>query len=104
MFYEEVQAIVDRAAELLPEPPRPGQHDAYGQWEALAIDTGRRLARVLGADVGLIRSLIADEQWAPVPHRPRRGLLLRVTLLTALRLGRTEPAAPLVHPSRLDAA
>jgi hypothetical protein len=94
MCYEEVQAIVAQVAELLPEPPCRGNAGAYGQWEDLTIDTARRLARLLDADTGLIRSLIAGEQRATAAGRDRRVLLLRVTLLTALQLRKAEPAPP----------
>jgi hypothetical protein len=100
MFYEEVRAVVDRAAELLPEPPRPGNAGAYGQWEALTIDTCRRLAWVLDADTDLIRSLISNEQGSSASCRERRRLLLRATLLVALQLGRAEPAGPRLHCER----
>jgi hypothetical protein len=84
MVYEETQVIVDRAAELLPDPPRPDNSAGYAGWAALTIDTGCQLARVLGADADLIRSLSRDERRTPVASRPRRRLLLKVALFAAL--------------------
>src|SRR5215470_3369688 len=111
MFYEEVRAIVDRAAELLPEPPHPRISGAYGRWAELVADTGRRLARILDSDTDLIRSLLADERneqnehSGPAPYHQRRGLLLRVALLAALEMRHAESVAPRSsHPIRLDAA
>jgi hypothetical protein len=80
MFYDEMQATVNRAAELLPEPPAPGNAEGYARWAALTLDIGRRLACLLEADTGLLSALIGDECTAPVACR---GLLLRVALLSA---------------------
>jgi hypothetical protein len=103
MVYEEVRAIVDRAAELLPEPPIPGMAGVYGSWEALVTGTGRRLAHLLGTDIDLIKRLIADERSAPAQYRQRRKVLLGLTMLAALelRLGKS-PVNPL--QCRLDVA
>jgi hypothetical protein len=92
MFYEEMQVTVDRAAELLPDPPRPGNLEGYARWEALTLDTGRLLARLLGADIDLLRSLIDDETLTPVQWRQRRRLLLRVALLWACQTVQRKPA------------
>lgn len=84
MFYNDVQAIVDRAAELMPEPPRSGDPQGCARWEALMIDTGRRLAEVLDADADLLRSLLSEERWLPAACCERRKLLLRVALCSTL--------------------
>jgi hypothetical protein len=101
VFYDEVQATVNRAAELLPEPPLPGYAEGYARWEALTVDVGRRLARVLEGDTGLLGALIDDESLAPVACRGRRGLLLRVALLAARQMaGRPATERPgLSRPS-----
>lgn len=92
MFYDEMQVTVDRAAELLPDPPRPGNPEGYARWEALTLDTGRLLARLLGADIDLLKSLIDDEYLTPVQWRHRRRLLLRVALLWACQTVQRQPA------------
>ena len=94
MFYEEMQATVDRAAELLPEPPSAGNPEGYARWEALTLDTGRQLARVLDADIGLLKTLMGDESWTPLAYRQRRRLLLRVALFAACQIARREHAEP----------
>jgi hypothetical protein len=83
MFYEEMRVTVDRAAELLPEPPCPGSAEVYERWEALTLDAGRRLARLLNADIGLLRTLMDDEFSTPARCRQRRRMLLRVAVLAA---------------------
>jgi hypothetical protein len=83
MRYEDMQVLVDQAAELLPEPPLPGNRDGYAGWTALTIDTGCQLARILGADTALLRSLLDEDQWTPAACRQRRRLLLSVALYTA---------------------
>jgi hypothetical protein len=94
MFYEDVQAVVDRAAELLPEPPRPGDWQARARWEDLLIATGRRLATLLDADTDLLRSLMGEERCLPAACRQRRGLLLRVALCSTLEMRKaTLPAS-----------
>lgn len=97
MYYEEMQVTVDRAAALLPAPPRPGNLEGYARWEALTLDTGRLLARVLGADVSLLKALIDDEYLTPADCRQRRRLLLRVALLWACQTTQDkswEPGTP----------
>jgi hypothetical protein len=42
MFYDEMQATVNRAAQLVPEPPAPGNAEGYARWAALTLDIGRR--------------------------------------------------------------
>jgi hypothetical protein len=86
MRYEEMQILVDQAAELLPNPPGPGDRDGYVGWRELTVDTGRQLARALGADPDLLRSLLTDDDWTPVSCRPRRRLLLSVALYSARQL------------------
>lgn len=94
MFYEDVQAIVDRAAELLPEPPRPGDPEGRARWEDLLIATGRRLAIVLDADTDLLRSLMGEKRCLPAACHQRRGLLLRVALCSTLEMRKAKfPAA-----------
>jgi hypothetical protein len=56
----------------------------------LTIDTGYRLARLLGADTGLCRSLSDDERCTPVIFRQRRRLLLDVAMFAALRMKKGE--------------
>jgi hypothetical protein len=90
MLFEEMQVIVDRAAELLPDPPGPCDPQGYASWAALTVDTGYRLARLLGADAGLCRSLSDDEHWTPVACRQRRRLLLDVAMLAALRMNKSD--------------
>jgi hypothetical protein len=90
MFYEDAQAIVDRAAELMPEPPRSGDLDGCARWEDLVVATGRRLALVLDADAGLLRSLMGEERPIPAGCRQRRGLLLHVALCTTLGMRKAE--------------
>jgi hypothetical protein len=88
MLYEEVQYLIDRAAELLPDPPSPGNAEGYAGWAALTLGTGCRLARILGADTDLLWSLSRDEHWTPFAWRQRRRLLLRVALYAALQAGK----------------
>lgn len=88
MFYDEMQVTVDRAAALLPDPPQPGDPEGYARWEALTLDTGRLLARVLDADIGQLRALMEDDRVTPVGCRPRRRLLLRVALLDVCKSDR----------------
>lgn len=117
MFYEEMRVTVDRAAELLPEPPCSGSAEIYERWEALTLDAGRRLARLLNADIGLLRTLMDDEFSTPAACRQRRRLLLRVAELAAcqprkgesVRLGvptRRSPAEGMFVPRQawLDAS
>lgn len=94
MFYDEMQVTVDRAAAMLPDPPRPGNLEGYARWEALTLDTGRLLARVLRCDVGLLKALIGDEGLTPVECRQRRRLLLRVALLWACQMSQGQPREP----------
>jgi hypothetical protein len=107
MWYDEVRAVVDRAAELLPEPPRAGDARGWAGWEELTLDTGRRLATLLSADISLIRVLLADESHAAEACRERRRLLLRVAALSARRTVKGEvietaqaAAADLLSPAR----
>jgi hypothetical protein len=93
MRYLDMQDLVDQAAQLLPEPPRAGNHDGYAGWTALTIDTGTRLAAILGGDPHTLRSLLDDDHWTPVACRQRRRLLLTVALYTA-RQRHKEPARP----------
>jgi hypothetical protein len=83
MFYEEMRWTVDRAAELLPEPPRWDNPEGYARWEALTLDTGRRISRMVNANTGMLRALMDDELCTPVACRQRRKMLLRVALLAA---------------------
>jgi hypothetical protein len=101
MLYEEARAIVDRAAELLPEPPDIEDSEAYGWWEALTLDTCRRLARVLRADTDLIKALTNDERRKSAAWRRRRRLLSRVTLLAATQLTASEPPRAAFRCTRL---
>jgi hypothetical protein len=99
MFYEDVQDVVDRAAELLPEPPRPGDLEGRARWEDLLIATGRRLATVIDADTDLLMSLMGEERWVPAACRQRRKLLLRVALCSTLETSKpTSPAAGVRRP------
>jgi hypothetical protein len=99
-----MQTIVDQAAELLPEPPRPGNREGYAGWTALTIDTGYQLARVLGGDPDLLRSLLDDDCWTPVGCRERRRLLLGVALYTARQQHKEFAAARPVIAGRVVAA
>jgi hypothetical protein len=101
MRYEEMQELVDQVAELLPNPPGRGDRDGYAGWTELAIDTGRQLARVLGPDPDLLRSLLADDGWAPVACRQRRRLLLTVALYTVRQLTRVAGADSADRPRRV---
>jgi hypothetical protein len=91
MFYDEMQVTVDAAAAMLPDPPPPGNLEGYARWEALTLDTGRLLARVLRADIGLLKTLIDDECLTPVECRQRRRLLLCVALLWACQMAQGKP-------------
>jgi hypothetical protein len=91
MFYDEMQVTVDTAAAMLPDPPPPGNLEGCVRWEALTLDTGRLLARVLKADIGLLKTLIDDDCLTPVECRQRRRLLLRVALLWACQMTQGKP-------------
>jgi hypothetical protein len=94
MFYEEFLPIVDRVAELLPEPPPLSDLGGYGRWEALTLDAGRRLAALADADTALLRGLLDGDYRAlagPAAPGPRRTLLLRVALCAALQAQRSQP-------------
>lgn len=101
MLYEEARMLMDRAAELLPEPPGLDDAEAYGWWEALTLDTCRRLARVLRADADLITAVMNDESQMPESRRRRRRLLSRMTLLAATQMSATEPVAAPFRCTRL---
>jgi hypothetical protein len=103
MCYEEIRLTVDRAAELLPEPPRWDNPDGYARWEALTLDTGRRISRMVNADIDLLRELMDDEFCTPVACRQRRKMLLRVALLAAWQPPASEPKHLGVLPHRMTA-
>ena len=100
MLYEEVRAIVDRAAELLPAPPPLHFADLYASWEALTVDTGIRLAQLGGGDADLIMSLEDDEAESPADYRGRRRLLVHIMRLAALQM-RTKASTARFQASRL---
>jgi hypothetical protein len=93
MWYDEVRAVIDQAAELLPEPPPAGDVSGRAGWEELTLDTGRCLASLLGADTALIHVLMADDAHASGRCRERRRLLLRVAALSARRTVKGEVIA-----------
>jgi hypothetical protein len=86
MLYEEMRAIVDQAAELLPEPPPARFADLYTQWETLTVDTGIRLAELADGNAELIEALEGDGLGASLGCSHRRRLLLHVMRVAALQM------------------